>query len=105
MIVSGINDFFYDIVFGLEINSKTYDFNNNRFVHNSKKNLYLFINILLNIVILLFLLFCLIFIEIPIFRKKKSPQKQSGRYTKFKENIENNEEKFDINERFTTEPV
>ena len=105
MIVSGINNYFYDIVFGLEINSKTYDFNNNTFVHNSKKNLYLFINILLNIIILLFLLFCLIFIEIPIIRYKKPPQKISGRYTKFKEKIEKNEEQFDINERFTTEPV
>jgi hypothetical protein len=34
---------------------------------------------------------------------KKDP-KRKGRFTRFKEKIENNEEKFDINERFTTEP-
>ena len=72
MFVSGINNFFYDIVFDLELNSKTYDFNNSTFVHNSKKNLYLFINILLNILILFFLLFCLLFIEIPIIMYIKS---------------------------------
>lgn len=88
----------------MEINNKTYDFNNNKYIHNSKKYLYLSINIIFHIFILIFLIFCLIFIEIPIIRNKKSP-KNKGRLTKFKEKIENNEEQFDINERFTTEPV
>jgi hypothetical protein len=53
----------------------------------------------------LFCVFSLIFIEIPLIRNKKIQQKKSGRYTKFKEKIENNEEQFDINERFTSEPI
>ena len=104
MIVSGINDYYYEIVFYLEINNKTYDFNNNKYIHNSTKNFYLSINIIFHIFILIFLIFCLIFIEIPIIRNKKNP-KNKGRLTKIKEKIENNEEQFDINERFTADPV
>jgi hypothetical protein len=48
--------------------------------------------------------FSLIFIEISIIRTKKK-QKKRGRFTRFKEIIEKNEEQFDINERFTVEPV
>ena len=69
-----------------------------------KKNLYFSINIIFHIFILIFLIFCLIFIEIPIIRNKKSP-KNKGRLTKIKEKIETNEEQFDINERFTADPV
>ena len=60
---------------------------------------------MLNLLIILFCVFSLIFIEIPLIRNKKIQQKKSGRYTKFKEKIENNEEQFDINERFTSEPI
>ena len=63
--------------------------------------------------------FSLIFIEIPIIRTKKKQkkrgrftiirtkkkQKKRGRFTRFKEKIEKNEEQFDINERFTVDPV
>ena len=104
MIASGINDYYYDIVFDLELNNETYDFNNNKFILNKKKNLYFSINIIFHIFILIFLIFCLIFIEIPIIRNKKSP-KNKGRLTKIKEKIETNEEQFDINERFTADPV
>jgi hypothetical protein len=48
--------------------------------------------------------FSLIFIEIPIITTKKK-QKKRGRFTRFKEKIEKNEEQFDINERFTVDPV
>ena len=105
MIISGVNDYYYDIIFGLEINNNTYDFKNEKYFHNSKKIIYFIINILFNLLILFFSLFCLIFIEIPLIRNIKLPQKKSGRYTKFKEKIQNNEEQFDINERFTSEPI
>ena len=42
---------------------------------------------------------------IPIIRNKKEEQNKKGRYTRFKEKIENNEDQFDINERFTVEPT
>ncbi len=105
MISYGINDYFYDIVFGIEINNNTYDFKNGKFIHNSKKYIYFIINFMINLLILFFCIFFLIFVEIPIIKNKKIPQNKSGRYTKFKEKIENNEEQFDINERFTAEPV
>ena len=103
MAFSGINDYFYDIVFGLEINSNTYNYNNKEFINNHDKNILYFFNILFNATFLIFSLFCLIFIEIPILMNKKEPKKR-GRFTRFKENFENNEEQFDINERFTAEP-
>ena len=104
MAISGINDYFYDIVFGLEINNNTYNYNNKEFINNLYKNIFYFINILFNIVFLFIFLFCLIFIEIPILMNKKEPKK-TGRFTRFKENIENNEEQIDNNEKFTAEPV
>ena len=90
---------------GFEINTDTYDFKNKEYFDNYKKNLYFFIYILFNIFLLIFCVFCLIFIEIPIIKNKKFPKKKTGRYTKMKAKIENNGEQFDINERFTTDPV
>lgn len=104
MSISGINDYFFDIVFGLEINNNSYDYENNEFISNYKKEILYFINILINALLFIFCLFCLIFIEIPILINKKG-NKNNGRFTRFKERIENNGEKFDINERFTAEPV
>lgn len=92
----GINDYFYDIVFDLEINSN---------YHNLKKKFLLSVYLLFNLLFLICCLFPLIFIVIPIIRNKKKEQDKKGRYTKFKEKIEMNEEQFDINERFTFEPT
>ena len=89
---------------GLEINNDTYDYKNKEYLDNYKKNLICFLHILFNIFILIFCLFCLIFIEIPIIKNQKF-KKQNGRFTKLKSKIENNGDQFDINERFTADPV
>ena len=102
--ISGINDFFFDIVFGLEINKDSYDFNNRKFIKGYKKTILYSINIILNSIILIFCLFFLIFIEIPIIKNRKSFIAK-GRFTKLKEKIVTNESQFDINERFTTDPL
>ena len=102
--IAGINDYFFDVVFGIEINKDTYDFKNKKYFDNLEKNIFYFVYIIFNIFILVCCCFSLIFIEIPIIRTKKK-QKKRGRFTRFKEQIEKNEEQFDINERFTAEPV
>ena len=102
--INGINNYFYDIVFDVEINKDTYDFNNEEFFDNFQKDLIYILYILFNVIILIGCIFVLIFIVFPIIKNKKKPKKR-GRFTRFKEKIENNEEQFDINERFTADPV
>ena len=103
LIAFGINDYFYDVIFGLDINNDTYNFEDKEYLNNYKKILFSFFYTLCNIIFLLFCFFCLIFIEIPLIKYKRNPNKKSGK--KLKEKIDNNEEQFDINERFTAEPI
>lgn len=87
------------------MNSDTYDYINKEYFDHFKKNILSFAYILINIFILIFCLFCLIFIVIPIIKNNKTIRNKNGRLTKIKEKIEDNEEQFDINERFTSDPV
>ena len=75
-----LNDNFFDIVFNLKINNRTYDFNENKYNNTTKKNICKYFFIVLNGFILLSCIYVLIFIIIPIiyFRitqcSKKNPR-------------------------------
>jgi uncharacterized membrane protein len=95
-----LNDNFFDIVFNLKINIRTYDFEKNKYKNTTKKNIWKYSFIILNGFILLSCFYALIFIIIPIiyFRigqcSKKNPRLSEIKY-------ENNHISI-LKERFTS---
>jgi predicted membrane protein len=81
-----LNDNFFDIVFNLKINNRTYDFRENKYLHTTKKNICQFSFIILNGFILLSCFYALIFIIIPIVYFRISQcSKKNPRFSDIKE--------------------
>lgn len=84
------------------MNQETYDFENNEYKSKNRKVIITIIITIINIIVIIGNLISFVFIEIPLLRNKKK-QIKAGRYTKFKQTIENNDEQFDINENLLME--
>lgn len=94
---------FFDIVFNLKINISTYDFVNDEYNDNWKKNLWKFLFIFVNGFIILGCIYSFIFILIPIvyFRIGQCLRKDT-RVTEFKERLGSRNISL-LKERFTSD--
>ena len=107
MAIIGVNNYFFDIVFNVDINKDTYDFDKEEYINPAMKNFYQIFFIFLNAILFICCLFVLVIYIIPVIKSRLCEKKvKAGRYTKLKEKLtDGSEEGFDINERFTSTPV
>ena len=96
-----LNDNFFDIVFNLRINNRTYNFNEEKYKNTAKKIICKYSFIFLNGFILLSCFYVLIFILIPIiYFRIAQCSKKDPRLSQF--NNENSNQISFLKERFTS---
>lgn len=100
-----MNNYFFYVVFGLEINNDTYDFVLEEYKEKGWKNFYQFMFTISNAILMIIFWMVFIFCELPVVVKRIGKCCKKERFSEFKQNLENNNESFDINERFTTDIV
>ena len=98
-----LKDDFFDIVFDLQINKDTYDFEQGKYKNPTNKCIWKIVYIFFNGLILLSCIYVLIFMLIPlIYYRIGQCSKKNTRISEFKDTMDNNTSI--LKERFTTDP-
>lgn len=105
--IRGVNNYFFDVVFNLDIDKNSYNFDKEEYLNSLPKKVFQTIFIFINAILFIFCFLALVIYIIPVIKSRLCNKKiKAGRYTKLKEKLtEGSEEEFDINERFTPAPV